>query len=199
MPCPHPRPWRRGSLFVAGPRVPLDREQRAVWRARLELARRAGRIAALHLLVGTALIRRLGQNGRLDPSHQTIAADAGCSPRTVRRALAALANCGLLRWVRRLVRAGWRAEQTSNAYELLTPATLARCDGQTGRETRKQSFYLRRQVAQEHVAATMVAIARATSGATDLLAARREAQDRKRGEEWAARQTARGAATQTAR
>jgi hypothetical protein len=31
----HPRPWRRGSTFGPGRRVPLDREQRAVWKARL--------------------------------------------------------------------------------------------------------------------------------------------------------------------
>jgi hypothetical protein len=45
---------------------------------------------------------------------------------------------GLLRWQTRLVRAGWRAEQTSNAYELVpsiaAPAVLPRCGGQTVRE-----------------------------------------------------------------
>jgi hypothetical protein len=30
-----------------------------------------------------------------------------------------LQEVGLVRWARRLVRAGWRAEQTSNAYELV--------------------------------------------------------------------------------
>jgi hypothetical protein len=146
MPRPNPhhsRPWHRDSLFGDGPRRPLDREQRAVWRARLDLHRRAGRITALHALVGLALARRLGTDGRLDPSHDTIADDTGCSARTVRRALAALAGCGLARWTRRLVRDGWRAVQASSAYELLTgaPASVP-CDGQDGRETRKTRFSL---------------------------------------------------------
>jgi len=34
--------------------------------------------------------RRLGVDGQLDPSHDTIADDVGCCARTVRRALAAL-------------------------------------------------------------------------------------------------------------
>jgi AraC-like DNA-binding protein len=139
----HPRPWRRGSLFTDGPRHPLDREQRAVWRARLDIARRGGRITATHAEVGRALVRRLGQDGRLDPSHETIAGDAGCSDRTVRRALEALAGCGLVRWVRRLVRDGWRAVQTSNAYELTAPGQGTPCGGQNGRGIRKIDLSLR--------------------------------------------------------
>jgi hypothetical protein len=42
----------------------------------------------------------------------------------------------MVRWVRRLVRAEWRAEQTSNSYELLAPAAFDCCDGRAGRETR---------------------------------------------------------------
>jgi hypothetical protein len=48
-------------------------------------------------------------------------------------------NLGLLRWDQRLVRADWRAEQTSNAYELVPAATVLvnvlSCSGQTVRET----------------------------------------------------------------
>ena len=144
MPTPHPRPWRRGSLFTAGQHRPLDREQRAVWRARLELARRAGRLTALHAAIGTALARRLGQDGRLDPSHATIAADAGASERTVRRALDAMAACGLVQWARRLVRAGWQAMQTSNAYVLTVSSTpippAVRHGGQADRRTLKKAI-----------------------------------------------------------
>lgn len=125
--------WHHRSEFGPGPRVPLDREQRAVWRARVELARRAGRISALHAQVGLALLRRLGQDGRLDPSHATLAADAGVGERTVRRALAALAGCGLLRWARRLARdaaSGWRCEQVSNGYALSLGDAAARPAGQ---------------------------------------------------------------------
>ncbi len=135
------RPWRRGSTFGPGYRQPMCRERRAVWRARLDIHRRAGRLTALQCEVGRAMLRRLGQDGRLDPSMETIAADAGASVRSVQRAVAALSSCGLLTWTRRLVRTGWRAAQTSNAYVLTVgdpPAwPAARCGGQRDRQTRR--------------------------------------------------------------
>jgi hypothetical protein len=139
MPNPHPRPWRRGSLFTAGKRRPLDREQRARFRFLLRAHARAGRLPAKHEWVGEALLKRLGTDGQCDPAHETLASDAGCSSRTVRRATAAMRSLGLLRWTTRLVRAGWRTEQTSNAYELVPAAErpAPRCGGQSGRETRK--------------------------------------------------------------
>ena len=144
MPAHQPRPWRRGSLFGAGLRCPLDREQRAVWRARLELARRGGRLTALHAAIGTALARRLGQDGRCDPSHATLATDAGASERTVRRALEAMAECGMVQWLRRLVRAGWQAMQTSNAYVLVVSSApihpAARHGGQADRGTLQKAI-----------------------------------------------------------
>jgi hypothetical protein len=141
MPNPHPRPYHSGSLFGAGPRRPLDREQRARFRFLLTAHRRVGRLTPNAELVGNALVKRLSTEGQCDPAHDTIAADAGCSARTVRRALDALKAVGLVMWQRRIVRAGWRAAQTSNAY-CLSPAAVAnppairapRCDGHTGRQ-----------------------------------------------------------------
>jgi hypothetical protein len=121
MPNPHPRPWHRGSVFGDGPRRRLDREQRARFRYLLNAHRRAHRLTPLTELVGNALVRRLGVDGQLDPSHDTIGEDAGCSSRTVRRALVALRVLGLLVWQRRILRAGPCVDQTSNAYMLLTP------------------------------------------------------------------------------
>ena len=69
---PHPRPWHRHSVFGDGPRVPMCRERRAVWKARIEIHRRAGRITDGEAYVGLALLKRLGQDGRCDPSHQTL-------------------------------------------------------------------------------------------------------------------------------
>jgi hypothetical protein len=46
--------------------------------------------------VGAALLRRLGQDGRCDPPHQTLADDSGESISTVKRALAAFRDCGLV-------------------------------------------------------------------------------------------------------
>lgn len=145
----HPRPWHAGSLFGAGPRRPLDRNGRRLWLAMVDNARRAGHLTALHLETARALLRRLSVDGQLDPAHATIARDASCSERTVRRALAVLADLGLLRWQRRLVRAGWRTEQTSNAYEILipdrpltAPTPRPACGGQAGRETLKADLPL---------------------------------------------------------
>jgi len=161
-PAPHhPRPWRRGSVFGDGPRRPLTADERRAWPARADLERRAGRLTATHLLVAGALLRRLGADGRCDPSHATLAVDAGCDASTVGRALKALQAVGLVSWERRLVRRAWpvggagatRAEQASNAYELTLPgrpvaprterqcgslATAADCDRQAGGETPSQ-------------------------------------------------------------
>ncbi|HEX2939589.1 MAG TPA: helix-turn-helix domain-containing protein [Rhodopila sp.] len=118
MPTPHPRPWHRGSLFGPGPRRPLDREQRARFRFLINVHHRAGRLSRAARDVAEALVRRLGVDGQCDPAHSTLADDAGCSDRTVRRALDALRGLGLVAWVRRLVRTGWRVAQTSNSYLL---------------------------------------------------------------------------------
>ena len=141
-------------MFGDGPRRSLDPGQRRAWLARLDGERRAGNLTALHVEVGKALLRRLGEDGQCDPSQASLAADSGAGERTVRRALDAMRALKLLRWDRRLVRCEWpaggpgasRAEQTSNAYELLLPTgPLAprprrpvqlrlHCDGQAGRE-----------------------------------------------------------------
>jgi hypothetical protein len=142
----HPRPWRHGSLFGDGRRVPLDRERRARFRFLLNAHRRARRLTPTAELVGTALLKRLGADGQCDPAHATLAADVGCSARTVGRATAAMRELGLLRWDQRLIRSGWRTEQTSNAYELVPAAAPAvvlpvpRCGGQSVRETPKDRF-----------------------------------------------------------
>ena len=125
----HPRPWRRGSQFGDGPRRPLSADERRTWLARADGERRAGRLTALHVEIARALVRRLGVDGQCDPSHATLAGDAACDPSSVLRALKALRTVGLVAWERRLVRCPWpeggpgatRAEQTSNAYELLLP------------------------------------------------------------------------------
>lgn len=164
--------WHRDSLFTAGPRRPLSRDERRVWLARADLARRRGLVTALHVEVGRALLRRLGVDGRLDPSHETIATDAGCSSRTVQRALRRLADAGLLTWQRRLVRAGWRCEQASNAYALVpdgapipAPVARPRCDGQPARATHVH-------IPLGDRTAALAALARAREGALARLSRR---------------------------
>ena len=166
----HPRPWHGGALFGEGRRVPLDREARARFRFLLRAHARAGRLPAKGEWIGAALLKRLGADGRCDPSHATLAADAGCSDRTARRATCRLRDLGLLRWEQRLVRAGWRAEQTSNAYQLqmLPAATHALAvgarssGGQAGRETPR------------------IGIPLCTASAAEVAAAHRALADRRR-------------------
>jgi hypothetical protein len=139
MPAAHPRPWRRDSVFGDGLRIPMCRERRAQWKARIAMHERAGRITSDHEKIGLALLKRLGQDGRCDPSHETLAADSGKAASTVQRALKRLAECGLLGWLRRIVREGSRVVQTSNSYMLTlgNPPTFPeyRCETRTDRQT----------------------------------------------------------------
>ena len=112
----HPRPWRSGSTFGDGQRTPLCREQRARCRFLLDSHVRARRITAMHERIGKSLLRRLSVDGACYPSHVTLAHDAGCCERTVRRGLAAMRNVGLLQWQNRIVRVGHQVRQSSNAY-----------------------------------------------------------------------------------
>jgi hypothetical protein len=119
------RRWRKDSIFGDGPRVTLCREQRAQYRAKLHLQRKPGRLTIAAAHIGRILVDSLGQDGRLDPSHATLAARAGVAMATVRRALEQLRCFGFLDWTRRLVRSagtGWRCEQDSNAYVLQLPS-----------------------------------------------------------------------------
>jgi DNA-binding transcriptional MocR family regulator len=115
--------FHRHSIFGTGPRRPLDREQRARFKYLVHAHRTAHHLTADHHDVAEALLRHLGQDGQCDPSQATLSADTGACERTVRRALDRLRALGMISWHQRIVRAGWRVQQTSNAY-LLMPTTL---------------------------------------------------------------------------
>ncbi len=55
--------WRRDSTFGPGKRVPLDREQRAVFKAKLDLAHRPGRLTSSCVLIALKLVGMLGADG----------------------------------------------------------------------------------------------------------------------------------------
>src|SRR3954463_13382278 len=115
--------WHHDSVFGDGPRQPLNRDERARYKFLLKAHFNAGRIPRACRDIGLALLKRLGSTGRCDPSHATLAEDAGCqAAKTAERATAALKALGLLSWARRLVRTSatcWRVQQTSNQYCLL--------------------------------------------------------------------------------
>jgi hypothetical protein len=112
------RQWRQDSEFGEGERVALDREQRAVIRARLHMKahRGPGRLTANAVAIGERLLGMLGPKGALFPAVATLAKLQGISASTVSLALKRLKQGGFLNWTRRLVRVGNRVRQTSNAY-----------------------------------------------------------------------------------
>jgi len=126
MPAPLPRRrFRNASIFGQGRRAPLDRNARARFIWLIKQDRRHGRLSATGEDVGLELVKMLGEDGRLDPSHETIRDRVGCALSTVRAQLNRLRDLGRITWERRLRRdsgTGWRAEQTSNAYVLLACA-----------------------------------------------------------------------------
>jgi hypothetical protein len=96
----------------------------------------AEQLAALFPAVAGVPKSALGDDGRLDLAHDTIAERALCHVATVKRALVRLREIGLVNWVRRLVcgpDTSSRAEQASNAYLLRTPA----CDAQPARPAKR--------------------------------------------------------------
>ena len=56
-------------MFGDGPRRPLSADERRTWLARAEVERKAGRLTALHVVIGGYLLRRLGVDGQCDPAH----------------------------------------------------------------------------------------------------------------------------------
>jgi hypothetical protein len=128
------------------------------------LHERAGRITPGHEKIGLALLKRLGQDGRCDPSHETLAADSGKDVSTVQRALKRFHACGLVSWVRRITRVGQRVSQTSNAYILTVgnppnfPAN--RCEWQSAGQTRLDIFPTAPVATPADVRAAQAALAR---------------------------------------
>ena len=122
------------------------------WKARVEIWRRGGALTDGMSYVALALIKRLGADGRCDPSHQTLADDSGESIDTVKRALKALHGLGLVDWLRRVIREGMRVRQMSNSYLLtlgqpvnpvlaLAKKLAGRCEADSARGTTKCEIY----------------------------------------------------------
>ena len=120
--------WRNDSFFGPGPRCPRTRDELARFRWLVNQNRGPRRLSPGHADVLLALAALLGADGRLDPSHAFLAAAARVSVSTVQRALDRARELGLIDWQRRLVKAGWRTEQTSNQYVLCCDCQSARAD-----------------------------------------------------------------------
>ncbi len=89
---------------------------KAIWSAL-----KAGQLTPYAYLIGRAMLRRASKAGHLWPSRTCLAADVGCSERTVERATAALRALGVLSWRQRRLR--WNRRDT-NLYGLSTARPL---------------------------------------------------------------------------
>lgn len=166
MPTSHPRPWHRGSTFGAGPRRMLDREQLARYKFLVRQHRQARRITPAYADVAEALVRRIGVDGRCDPSIATLADDALVSVRTAGRALVALRGVGLIGWGRRIIRVaatGWQVRQVSSAY-WVTPGNAGDfvapvSKGQSVRQTRSIEIFSVPTASPTEIAAARRALA----------------------------------------
>jgi hypothetical protein len=92
------------------------------WTARVWQEFRAGNLTRAYRDVLLTLRTFRGHGGHCWPSHATLADRAECCVRTVQRALTQAQHLGLVDWVERRVRAGWRWLRSSNLYRFLTPA-----------------------------------------------------------------------------
>jgi DNA-binding XRE family transcriptional regulator len=74
-----PRRWRRESIFGTGPRMPMDRERRAVWNARIDAIRRRREDLGLSqraMAKGNGLTHRIvcgAENGSINMTIRTMA------------------------------------------------------------------------------------------------------------------------------
>lgn len=118
----HPRPWHREAVFGEGTRRVLSARERNEFGHMLGAFARAGLILPGTVWTGLALRDFLDwTTGQCDPSHGALGQHVRDhygkrSDRTVERDLCRLRDLGAVTWEQRLVRAGWRSEQTSNAY-----------------------------------------------------------------------------------
>jgi hypothetical protein len=110
---------------------------------------RAGNLTRAHRDVMLCLVAY----GRVAwPSHETLADRANCCVRTVQRALEAARDLGLVTWVERRVRAGWRWLRTSNRYTLTVPTTGQKVWRENRKEKRRLTKSLLARVALRFVA-----------------------------------------------
>ena len=142
------RAYHGGSVYEA-PRRPLTEDGRRMFREKVRrFAVAFGARASSVMVTLEALRRHLGQDGRCDPSHATLAKETGLGQRTVRRALRLAGTAGLVSWSRRIVRTRLGARQTSNGYVLHPEAIVPDPGGQRGRVTMKKEYQELRQKEQ---------------------------------------------------
>jgi hypothetical protein len=151
------------------------------WAARVGHEHNAGNLTAAFYRVMIALRSFRGRGG-IFPSHAEIAKRAKCDVRTVERALKHGQTLGLVSWIERRVRVGWRSLRTTNLYRLLLPAGPVKADCRPAwwapslpDKAAGGSSKVEKQEAREGKKAALVAFLNEAAHQPDLLAARRAA------------------------
>lgn len=148
------------------------------WTARCWLEYRAGNLTRAYRDVLLTLHTFRGAGGIAWPSHATLADRAGCCVRTVQRTLHQAQRLGLVSWIERRVRAGWRWLRTSNAYRLMAPGNPVQSGQRTSRRREVSTTgHSGRGVENGSKKEALQAMMRAATGLPDLLAMRRAAFD----------------------
>ena len=150
------------------------------WIARVWSEFRAGTLTRTYRDVLLTLQTFRGNGGLICPAHATLADRAKCGVRTVQRALRQAERLGLVLWVERRIRRGWRWLRTSNVYHLsvpdaavdsslrpLWPCHSTNCQPGRGGES------LEKEDANQGRKAALAAMIREAAGLPDLLAIRR--------------------------
>jgi DNA-binding GntR family transcriptional regulator len=131
-----------------GPPLKRNEKARCIVNLKAEIKRYGGVPYGWLIVYETLLFKIYNPlTGQCFPSHETIAAKAGCSVSTVQRALKWARQHNLIFWAHGLIREGWRVIRTSNRYVFaaflsvrLKAAYIAASNGQKARRTRSISF-----------------------------------------------------------
>jgi hypothetical protein len=115
---PHINTEQKKYVTNSGVRRPAFGE---AWERRIGAEFDAGNLTRAYRDVMRALPTFRAMGGDLFPSHEAIGKRAQCSTRTVGRALAIGRDLGLVHWMPRRKRVGWRSLPTSNRYFLNVP------------------------------------------------------------------------------
>lgn len=115
----HAPRYHRACVLNGGRRLQRARRQIVRWEDAVLFHRRRGRLTEAQF---QAIMEMPGwlnrKTGRLDPSHETIAAKARVCVKTVQRALAAAKRLGLIGWDQRAIRLPGETIQITNQYQL---------------------------------------------------------------------------------
>lgn len=146
-----------------------------IWTRRLQTERTARNLTRCYVDVLEKLLSFRGRGGGIWPSHEALAKRADTSVRTVRRALAEGLRLGLVFWMPRHKRDGWRRIRDTNRYFLNVPEKPGEPGSRPPFPRRPSGGQIVRVTATQEKKEALQGMFREAFAAGDLLAARRNA------------------------